>query len=346
MAEKSTRRKIIAEAKKEAKGKATSHQGSDAWAVFTLDYKHHAEIPVHKSSDFKGDGADYNAPFLIKDVDTTIFEDAACYSVFKVWCNGFGHDDACKKAGRATWNLDKAVLAPPLLSKCKSADKQVMTGVDPYDNLIYNTECYGNMPQCRTNGTEPQSVNSLRLQLAGKRQVIAFRLSSVMKFMASEKEPRDDKPGTVSIGNFMKFLEQQHLDAIRVSDALTNHKTIFHGGVEEKQMIYVPLGWWVVDRVICPTPVFGLRAGCLLLADSPGEKDALAAIIEMAMNSQMKSYHIQFFKALQIAADEVVGAEAQAEKTKKSETSESDGKKDAEQKSDDKSKASGSATTK
>ena len=283
---------------------------------------------------------------MIKDVDTKLFEDAECYSVFKVWCNGFGHDDACKKAGRATWNLDKAVLAPPLLSKCKSADKQVMTGVDPYDNLIYNTECYGNMPQCRTNGTEPQSVNSLRLQLAGKRQVIAFRLSSVMKFMASEKEPRDDKPGTVSIGNFMKFLEQQHLDAIRVSDALTNHKTIFHGVVEEKQMIYVPLGWWVVDRVISPTPVFGLRAGCLLLADSPGEKDALAAIIEMAMNSQMKSHHIQFFKALQIAADEVVGAEAQAEKTKKSETSESDGKKDAEQKSDDKSKASGSATTK
>ena len=61
-AEKSTRRKIIAEAKKEAKGKATSHQGSDAWPVFTLDYKHRAEIPVHKSSDFKGDGADYNAP--------------------------------------------------------------------------------------------------------------------------------------------------------------------------------------------------------------------------------------------------------------------------------------------
>ena len=318
-AEKSARKKIQAEAKKEAKdNKGGSKSGSEAWPVFTLEFKHHNKIIEHKYDGFNVANVDLGHPFIIKDVDTKWFEDSESYTVYKVWCNGFGHDEACKKTGRATWNLDK-VLQPHLLTQVSTKDKQVKTRIEPYDNLIYSFECFGNMAQCRTNGTEPQSVNSMRLQLSGKRHVLAFRISGIMQYMQTEKDPKEEKPNTVAMGNFMKFMEQKDLDALRVSDALAQKKSVFHAVVSEKSMVYMPTGWWVVDRVISATPVFGLRSCCLLTAGTDDERKSLAAIVEMAEISNMKGHHVAFFRGLQVAADKELAKKIEDDRKSKEE---------------------------
>ena len=81
------------------------------------------------------------------------------------------------------------------------------------------------MAHCRTNGIEPQSVSSMRLQLCGKHRVIAFCMFSLMKNMQTDREPKDEKPNTVTLGVLGKLMEQKELDALRVSDALAKNKS-------------------------------------------------------------------------------------------------------------------------
>ena len=82
------------------------------------------------------------------------------------------------------------------------------------------------------------------------------------------------------------------MDALPVSGALNQKKSVFHAVVDEKTMVYMPMGWWVVDRVVSATPTFGVRVGCLLKATSDDERRCLQAIVDMAENSSMKRHHV------------------------------------------------------
>ncbi|CAK0848118.1 unnamed protein product [Prorocentrum cordatum] len=260
--EKKKAEKAAQEARKRAAQQpAAALAPKAAWTILTCDLKHHVEISKTSAVEFKQSEVDCQLPHVVSNVDTAFFTDCKeAVAVTSAWKMGFPTSEPVKAKGKSTWGLPQAEalrtglsnFGPPSESCCEDL------ATTSYTSALRSVSVFGYSVSLRNSGTETHSLGSLRLQLAGRRLVIAARVEDVVGFVQEEAEPVIRKPTSTDLSNIFKYADQKIVDALRGRGA-----RLFHTIVEPSSVLYMPVGFWVIEKPIGLEDNFGIRCSCL-----------------------------------------------------------------------------------
>jgi hypothetical protein len=235
-----------------------------AWSIFTLELKHLAKIPTCVASEFRREDFDWESPCCVTKVDSAFFDSCKeATAVTTAWKLGFDNSVPVKQKGKSNWQLPQEEKLRAGLLQYGPEDALLVDslGNKSYDSAMMSVHVWGYALTCRNSGTEPHSLASLKYQLSGKRLVIVCSILDVVKYLQEEAEPEIQKPTTTDVTNAFKFATQPVVDALRARGA-----KIFHTIVEPRSILWVPVGYWIIEKPIGVEVNFGVRTAALCKA--------------------------------------------------------------------------------
>ena len=155
--------------------------------------------------------------------------------------------------GRAQFPFDDAtglketftVIASENISPPDQVDISKIAGGKSFQSVAW---MFGYTPDMRHVGFPPSCAAAQRWLLLGSFECLAMELKSLLEYMRKSQPDTDPK-----LEDVQKFVED--LAAEDLERAIESGVIMCHARVEKKMSIYVPLGWWCMEKAMPENPV-------------------------------------------------------------------------------------------
>jgi hypothetical protein len=228
------------------------------WTILSVDLSHHVSIPVVSSGDFQLGAMDFDAPYVVKDVNLKPIL-AKQDRVISCWIAGFDRSEVVTTKGRSTWGLQNSSDIREALLKYSPACKGVIeSGNESFNSTLARVNLFGDAGAMRNSSGETQSMACMRWQMEGRRRVIIASVSDISRYMEEEAATKVAEPTAADISATLKFADSVVVTALRARGARLHHAEIL-----PNQLLFQPAGWWVLEAPLNSERNFGIQVSVL-----------------------------------------------------------------------------------
>jgi hypothetical protein len=208
---------------------------------------------------------DLNFPYIVENVDMTFLEsDAVSQGIVKVWKVGFDTSDPVKSRGRSQWTVGDAnsQLRRELLKYSPGCQGVVDAATPAYNKALNVVHVFGYAGHLRSSSGEMFSLASIRLQQEGHRKIVIMNLEDLANYL----EKLVWKNRSAGLQETVQFFKT--IDSATVQQICDAGYSIFFATIKPNDLVYQPMGNWVLERPINDERNFGFRCSVLPPVDA------------------------------------------------------------------------------
>ena len=159
-------------------------------------------------------------------------------------------------------------------------DAKIRHGLTGADNSYIESPCIWCYSECATAcGPEWGTLNSVKLQVSGTREVLLVEFGGLLKFMNATIP----QGGSLSLGKIQDALRDGSTDFLA---SLSKHTKMYKATVQANQVLWIPWGFICVERTSNNQLVYGIR--WTRLSDFPTASYSDLASVMLPDNSSVK----------------------------------------------------------